>query len=85
MTQKDFHKKVEHNIQVIKSNTRLGRDAFHLRNIMAESGFEVTPDEMHEALAEAAVRIGRGSCQFCGSKDKELRYGMCFKCFMKDK
>jgi hypothetical protein len=82
MSQDDFNKRIEGKIKEVKKNTYLGPDSYKLRNIIAEGGFEITPDELHDALAEARVRIGYGTCKFCRSKNKELRYGMCFKCLM---
>lgn len=63
----------------------LSKDGFRLREAIAEAGFEITPDELNEALEDAHERIGGGVCRFCneGDEDTELRYGMCFKCFMK--
>lgn len=63
----------------------LSAQGFELRNALAESGFEITPDELDDALNEAHERIGGGVCRFCneGDEDTELRYGMCFKCFIK--
>ena len=62
----------------------LSRDGYRLREVIAEAGFEVTPDELDEALMETHERIG-GQCRFCGKgdEDTELRYGMCFECFKK--
>lgn len=64
----------------------LSKDGYRLRNMIAEAGFEVTPDELDDALMKAHERISGGVCHFCGKGDEntELRYGMCFKCFMKD-
>ena len=63
----------------------LSRDGHRLREVIAEAGFEVTPDELDEALMEAHERISGGQCRFCGKgdEDTELRYGMCFECFKK--
>lgn len=63
----------------------LSKNGYSLRNVLAEAGFEVTPDELDEALLEAHERINGGKCRFCGQGDEniELRYGMCFKCFSK--
>ena len=63
----------------------LSGDGYRLRNAMADAGFEVTPDELDEAFMEAHERIGGGVCKFCGKGDEhtELRYGMCFPCFIK--
>ena len=62
----------------------LSKDGYKLRELLSEGGFEVTPDELDGALLEAHERIGGGKCRFCGLGDEntELRYGMCFKCFM---
>ena len=84
MSERDFDRRVERQIQAVKKATHLGSDAYKLRNSIAEAGKEVTPDELHEALAEARVRIGHGTCRFCGAEEEELRYGMCFSCFVKD-
>ncbi len=64
----------------------LSAQGYRLREVMAEAGFEVTPDELDTALLEAHERISGGPCKFCGigDEDTELRYGMCFTCFMKD-
>lgn len=61
----------------------LSQDGYKLREAIAEAGFEVTPDELDEALMEAHGRVSGGVCKFCGegNEDTELRYGMCFKCF----
>lgn len=65
----------------------LSQDGYKLRNAIAEAGFEVIPQELDDALMDAHERISGGVCRFCGKgdEDTELRYGMCFKCFMKDK
>lgn len=64
----------------------LSPPGYRLREVLSESGFEVTPDELDEALLEAHERISGGECRFCGKGDEntELRYGMCFKCFTKE-
>ncbi len=64
----------------------LSKDGYRLREAIAEAGFEITPDELDDALNEAHERISGGVCKFCGEGDEntELRYGMCFKCFIKD-
>ncbi len=63
----------------------LSKNGYRLRELLAESGFEVTPDELDEALMEAHERISGGKCRFYGkgNENTELRYGMCFKCFSK--
>lgn len=63
----------------------LSKDGYKLREAIAGGGFEVTPDELDEALIDAHERISGGKCRFCGKgdEDTELRYGMCFKCFSK--
>ena len=57
-----------------------------LRQIIAQAGFEVTPEELDIALLEAHQRISGGKCKRCGKGDKntELRFGVCFKCMMKE-
>ena len=62
----------------------LSKDGYKLRNAIAEAGFEVTPQELDDALMEAHERISGGVCRFCGkgNEDTELRYGMCFDCLM---
>lgn len=64
----------------------LSIDGYKLRNLIASGGYEVTPDELEIALLEAHHRISGGKCRFCGEgdEDTELRFGMCFKCFIKD-
>ncbi len=64
----------------------LSKDGYRLREAIAEAGFEITPDELDEALMDAHERISGGVFRFCGEgdEDTELRYGMCFKCFSKD-
>lgn len=62
----------------------LSKDGYKLRESLSEAGFEVTPDELDEAFEEAHERISGGVCRFCGkgNEDTELRYGMCFQCFI---
>jgi len=64
----------------------LSKEGYKLREAIAEAGFEITPDELDEALLEAHERIGGGVCRFCGEGDEntELRYGMCYKCFISE-
>ena len=61
----------------------LSKEGYRLRELIAESGFEVTPNELNMALLEAHERISGGLCDFYGKggEDTELRFGMCFKCF----
>ena len=68
-----------------KEKIMLSQNGYILREAIAETGFEITPDELDDALMEAHERISGGKCQFCneGDEDTELRYGMCFICFMK--
>lgn len=61
----------------------LSPDGYKLRNAIAEGGFEVTPDELDDALLEAHERIGGGPCVKCG-KMKETRFGWCFQCLFGD-
>jgi hypothetical protein len=54
----------------------------HLRERLAESGIEITPDGLAESVDEALDRVGTG-CRFCGNPDVETRFGMCYPCFEK--
>ena len=62
------------------------KDGYKLRDAIAGAGFEVTPEELDEALMEAHERISGGVCRRCGKGDEntELRYGVCFECMMKE-
>jgi hypothetical protein len=62
----------------------LSKKGYQLRNAIAGAGYEVTPEELDEALVEAHERIGGGVCCRCGKgdADTELRFGVCFKCCM---
>lgn len=64
----------------------LSKDGYRLRELIAEGGFEVTPNELDAALVEAHERISGGVCKRCGEGDEntELRFGVCFKCMMKE-
>ena len=42
----------------------LSKDGYRLRELIAEAGFEVTPDELDEALMDAHERISGGKCRF---------------------
>ena len=42
----------------------LSKDGYKLREAIAEAGFEVTPDELDDALMEAHERISGGECRF---------------------
>ena len=62
----------------------LSKDGYRLRELIAEGGFEVTPDELDISLQEAHERVGGGRCDRCGkgNEDTELHWGVCFKCMM---
>lgn len=62
----------------------LSKKGFELRQLIAGGGYEVTPDELEQALLEAHDRISGGPCRRCGKGDEntELRFGVCFKCMM---
>lgn len=64
----------------------LTADGYKLRDMIAEAGFEVTPEELDLALTEAHERISGGKCERCGKgdEDTELRFGVCFECMMKE-
>ncbi len=58
----------------------LSKLGYELREVLAEHTIEVTPSELEDALWEADIRIGGGTCRFCKRDDQELRYGVCFDC-----
>lgn len=62
----------------------LSSTGHEFRTQLAEAGIEVTPDQLVEAIEEAAGRIGYGQCVHCGRADQELRYGWCFDCVIGD-
>lgn len=65
----------------------LSKKGYQLRELIAEGGFEVTPDELELGLMEAHERISGGVCKRCGEgdEDTELRFGVCFECMMKER
>ena len=50
-----------------------------LRRILAENGYEMTPEEVRESIIASVVERCTGVCQVCKQR-RELRWGVCFEC-----
>ena len=57
----------------------LSQHGYQLRELLAEQGVELTPDEFLESLNEYIDRAHIGHCMEC-QVYTELRYGYCFDC-----
>lgn len=67
----------------LKSNP-LSADGLRLLGAMREAtGDPIGADQLAEGI-KTAHRIGGRGCRYCGDENAETRFGMCFKCAMKD-
>ena len=71
--------------------SELTPNGFRLREILAEQGCELTPDQLTDSLDEAFERIRPGpdgccvKCGHDGSDGRDFRFGLCDVCAFPDR
>lgn len=61
----------------------LNKDGEKFRQILAEHGYEFTPEEVAESIKEAIERCApplENICLMCGKEHWEFRFGVCPCC-----